>query len=191
MFLYSVFINFLRMKYIFVYLLLILFVNGNIANAQKVSDSIGLRIESLYTRNDSMNISIALENMSSKALAIFKPSIEYVNYGLIAINLISIANQSKFEYYHGNRGDIDNIFLTEQDYIIIDKGETYTKRLKLAIKEFSPKIKRGQYKLEILLDYSLVHFTFPCKIETKIFDGKARAISNDRINPVVLRIPNQ
>jgi hypothetical protein len=114
-------------------------------------------------------------------MAIFKPDIEYVNYGLMAIGLTNQANSVKFYFNHGQRGDIDNIFLKQEDYIVLDTGECYTKQLNLAINEFVPRVKKGTYRVEFMMDYSIVNFTFPCEIKASVFKGKTSIVFAEKI----------
>ncbi len=171
------------MKVLLSNIFLLLFLIGQIfvAHGQQDNQDILISATGLQKANDSISFKLSFKNVSPKSIAIFKPDVEYVNYGLMAIGLINQSNSAKFYFNHGKRGDIDNIFLKQEDYIILDTGECYTKQLKLAIKEFSPKASNGDYKVEFMLDYSIVNFTFPCEIKATVFKGKSSTALREKI----------
>jgi hypothetical protein len=162
--------------------LLLLFANYvHVVNGQTSKQDIIINATTLHRNKDSISFLLVIKNVSSAKMVFFKPNIEYVNYGLMAIGLINQTSSGKFYFNHGQRGDIDNIFLKQEDYIILDKGESYTKQLSLAISEFVPRIAKGTYNVEFMLDYSIVNFTFPCEVNASVFKGKASTVLAEKI----------
>jgi len=142
---------------------------------------ISVKISNLYKNKDSILLTVTLENISNGRILIFKPDVNYVNYGLLAINLIDQSNISSGHYDYGKRGDLDKLILEESDYLILNEKETYSKRIQLFTRNFAPTITKGFYKLQFTLDYTFINLEFPCKVQSKIFKGKVSTISTTKI----------
>ena len=156
-----------------IFLIVLYFSHIHVVNGQTEKQNIIINATDLRMTKDSICFLLSITNASPNKIVIFKPDIEYVNYGLIAIGLINQDNSAKFYFDHGQNGDIDNIFLKEEDYIVLGSEECYIKQLKCAISEFIPRIKKGTYKVEFMMDYSIVNFTFPCEMKASVFKGKS------------------
>jgi hypothetical protein len=171
------------MKTLFVQILLVVLFTSNVHSVygQAKKENIIINATALHRTKDSINFLLAITNASPEKMAIFKPNIEYVNYGLMAIGLINQADSTKFYFNHGQRGDIDNISLKREDYVVLGAGECYTKQVNLAINEFVPRIKKGTYRLEFMMDYSIVNLTFPCEVNESVFKGKTSTVFAEKM----------
>ena len=171
------------MKILFLKILLLLLLANyvHLVNGQIQKQDIIINATRLNGNKTNINFLLTIKNVSSANMVFFKPDIEYVNYGLMDICLINLTTSDKFYFNHGLRGDIDNIFLKPEDYIILEVGESYTKQLRLPINEFIPRIKKGTYKVKFMLDYSILNFTLPCEVYAAVFKGKTSSVFAERI----------
>lgn len=161
---------------IFISALCILFFEP--ASGQK---DISINMSQLRKIGDSVLFTLTVENSSPSSIAIFKPNILYVNYGLIGINLIGRADSNVSRYNYGARGDIDKIILGDADYVVLMTNECFSREMLLHVKNFLPNFKSGRYKVEIILDYSIVDFEFPCSIQSMIFKKRVSAVSMNKL----------
>lgn len=74
----------------------------HVADGQTNKQDIVISATALYKTKDAIRFKLSIKNVSSASIAIFKPDIEYVNYGLMSIGLINQSNSAKFYFNHGN-----------------------------------------------------------------------------------------
>jgi hypothetical protein len=120
-------------------------------------------------------------NVSDKTIAFFKPDLEYANYGLIGILLKNVNTHKQYRFDNGGRGDLDNIFLKQENYVLLNKDESFCQNLKLSINQFTPKISKGKYEFEFVLDYGVTNFTFPCEMKAAVFRSKSSRLVHEEI----------
>ena len=148
---------------------------------QTIANDVTIGIKDLRANKDTISFKLSLTNVSDQSVVLFKPNLDYVNYGLIGIFLKNFSTHKKFRFDNGERGDLDNIFLKQETYIVLNKDETFITVFKLAINKFSPRILNGDYQVEFMLDYSITNFTFPCEINAVVFKSKSSILSAYRI----------
>ncbi len=154
-------------------LLAILLFLTTIGRSQELTIDLSNKQE--YTLNDTMYISITFKNRETESWLYLKPDIENVNFGLMAFVLKHQTNEKEYVYFLEDGGDIDEISLTCENSILLGEQESFTNRIAVLLKEFTPMLSdKGKYNLSLLIDYSVVDFKVDKCQSKNVFKKKLR-----------------
>jgi hypothetical protein len=159
-------------------LFIILLCLSTLCRAQELTIKLEDRQE--FTLKDTLFVNIIFKNLEQEPRIYLKPDIENITFGLMAFILKNENSKKKYVYYIGDGGDIDEIRLTCDNSISLEKHESFAKQIPIVLKEFSPMLDDvGTYSLSLLIDYSIVDFKIDYCQHNKIFKGKLRYVLKD------------
>jgi len=120
-------------------------------------DSVDLTIDNVEVVDNQIAIDIRIENNSDDPLVIYEPTLECMINGILSVELLERGNKNATHelYPFDVIRDVDRIFLTDSNAVLVNKMQPYTTRIKVPLSG-----QKGRFKLLVTLNYADVRFEF-------------------------------
>lgn len=123
-------------------------------------DAIVLNIDKIDFSSDTIKLEISVVNNGDRTIALYKPNLKDICWGLLKIYAISENEKSqKHEIFPCEAIiDLESIKLDCDNTVRLSSQEGLKKIFTFPIEDFSPHIKIGKYIFYVELNYSIVNF---------------------------------
>jgi hypothetical protein len=118
------------------------------------NNSVDLIVDKVVVVNNELSINVSLVNNSNKSFIIYKPKLESMVNGILYIHLTDCKDSSNYDLYPFDIiADVEAIYLTSQNTIVLNKGESFATTFKMPVN-----LKKGKYRLCVGLNYADTNF---------------------------------
>lgn len=136
--------------------------------AQQEKELLELSISDTKIIDDSIIVTLSINNHCTNGIYIYKPLEADINYGVLKLFIKNVDSCKRHEIIPiGSEGDLAGIIITSRNSIFLNRNEGFTKTFQFGLNEISPYLEKGDYLIYAMYLLEDIHL----ETDLEIFRG--------------------